>query len=202
MKKQHILLFLVILATIAVIVADIAYVSKIKKNFIELEKQRIITSNKLATAKIVHENLNHVRELVVENMDFPGQTDTLSHETHLFKFITTCINDLKLELIGLQPQRPKTEGRITTYSYDIELEGDFFKFGEICSKFENSRRIVSLQAFNVELKDKGEKDVGGPERKVLSIKMYIDTYRVKKSPDIESATPLQTAAAPQVKTGH
>jgi len=187
MKKEHLFLLLSILAVIGVAAADILYVSKLKKKFLDLEKQRIITSNKLATAKIVHENLNHVRDLVFKNMDFPGQSDSVSHETHFFEFVTTCVNDLKLKLLAVRPKRPVTQGRITTYSYDIEVEGDFFSFGELCSKFENSRRIVTLRAYSVTLLEKGEKSAGGPENKRISVKMLLDTYRVKKSPDIEPA---------------
>ncbi|MBD3392179.1 MAG: type 4a pilus biogenesis protein PilO [Chitinivibrionales bacterium] len=189
MKKGQILLLVIILALIGTIVTDVVYISKLKKRFMVLEKQRIITSNKLATAKIVHENLNHVRELVFKNMDFPGQTDSVSHETHFFDFVTTCVNDLKLKLVSVRPSRPKVDGRITTYKYEIKVEGDFFNFGELCSKFENSRRIVTLQEYAVALMDKGEKRLGGPERKRISIRMFLDTYRVKKSPEIESASP-------------
>jgi hypothetical protein len=188
MKKQQALLLAVILAIIGTVVADIVYVSNMKKRFLELEKQRIVTTNKLATAKIVHENLNHVRDLVFKNMDFPGQTDSVSHETHFFEFITTCVNDLKLKLVSVRPKRPTTQGRITTYSYDIEVEGDFFSFGELCSKFENSRRIVTLQAFTVELREKSERVAGGPESKGIAVKLLLDTYRVKKSPDTDATT--------------
>jgi hypothetical protein len=192
-KREYLLLLFVILALVGVVVTDVIFVSKLKGRFLELEKQRIVTSNKLATAKIVHENLNHVRDLVFKNMDFPGQTDSVSHETHFFEFVTTCVNDLKLELMAVRPTRPKAEGRITTYSYDIEVEGDFFKFGELCSKFENSRRIVALQAFSVALKEKAEKQAGGPERKVIAVKMNLDTYRVKKSPAAPVAAPAAAA---------
>lgn len=191
MKKEQILLLISILAVIGVVIADVIYVSKIQKKFLELEKQRIVTSNKLATAKIVHENLNHVRELVFKNMDFPGQVDSISHETHFFEFVTTCVNDLKLKLISVKPKRPVVDGRITTYSYDIEVEGDFFSFGELCSKFENSRRIVTMKAFSVTLMEKGEKSAGGPENKRIGIKMLLDTYRVKKSPDTEATASVQ-----------
>jgi hypothetical protein len=187
MKKETILLLIAIAAVIGTILADVLYTSTLSKKFLDLEKQRIVTSNKLATAKIVHENLNHVRDLVFKNMDFPGQTDSVSHETHFFEFVTTCVNDLKLKLLSVRPKRPVSEGKIITYSYDIEVEGDFFSFGELCSKFENSRRIVTLQAYSVTLMDKGEKTAGGPENKQVSVKMLLDTYRVKKSTDTETA---------------
>jgi hypothetical protein len=185
MKKDYILLITAILFVIGAILTDVMYVSKLKGKFLELEKQRIVTSNKLATAKIVHENLNHVRDLVYKNMDFPGQTDSISHETHFFEFVTSCVNDLKLKLLSVKPKRPVTVDRITTYSYDIEVEGDFFSYGELCSKFENSRRLVTLKAFSVTLIEKDEKTAGGPENKRIGVKMLLDTYRVRKSPDIE-----------------
>jgi len=180
-KISNILLLVVILSIFGVIIFDQTYLSGLEKKFMKIESVRIETSNRLATAKIVHENLNHVRGLVFENMDFPGQPDTLGHETHLFNFITSCINDLKLKLVSVKPVRPTQSGLITTYGYDIEIQGDFFKFGELCSKFENSRRIVSLETFDVSLMDHEEKALGGPENKMIHVKMRINSYRVKKS---------------------
>ena len=186
MKLANILLLIVILGIIGVIVADRQYVSKFQEKFRVLEKQRIVTSNKLATAKIIHENLHHVRDLVFKNMDFPGQKDTIHHESHLFDFITTCVNDLKLKLVSVKPERPATQDRVTTYTYNINVDGDFFKFGELCAKFENSRRIVSLESFKVSLVDKSEKRSGGAEKKAIHVEMTIDTYRVKKAPEIDT----------------
>ncbi len=183
MKTDGILLLVVIAAIIGVIVADKYYVCEFEKDFSELEKQRITTSNKLATAKIVHENLNHVRDLVFKNMDFPGQKDSITHETHFFEFATTCVNDLKLKLISVKPIRPATNNRVTTYGYDIIIEGDFFKFGELCAKFENSRRIVSVESFNVKLigGKEGRRSAGGGN-KGISVSMRVNTYRVRKDP--------------------
>ena len=186
MKLANILLIIVILGISGVIVADRQYVSKFQEKFRVLEKQRIVTSNKLATAKIIHENLLHVRDLVFKNMDFPGQEDTIHHESHLFDFITTCVNDLKLKLVSVEPKRPVTIDRVTTYTYSIKVEGDFFKFGELCAKFENSRRIVSLESFKVSLVDQSEKSSGGAEKKAIHIQMTIDTYRVKKAAESDT----------------
>jgi Tfp pilus assembly protein PilO len=165
----------------AALAIDRFYVSGLTSTFMELEKERIETSNKLATAKIVHENLNHVRDLVFENMEFASRKDSVLHETHIFNFITTCVNDLKLNLLSVKPLRPRTQERVTTCSYDIELEGDFFKFGELCSKFENSRRIIAVESYEVRLVDEKQRAGGGPEHKMIRVSMRINTYRVKKS---------------------
>ncbi len=182
MRKSTVLLILIIAGVIGVIGVDQYYVIQFEKDFNELEKQRIVTSNKLATAKIVHENLNHVRDLIFKNMDFPGQKDSITHETHFFEFATTCVNDLKLKLISVKPKRPTTRNRVTTYGYDMVIEGDFFKFGELCAKFENSRRIVSIETFQVELiaGKEGKKYTGG--NKGIRVKMHVNTYRVRKNP--------------------
>lgn len=189
MKGSYIFMAFLFLLIIAIVTADRKYVSKMEQHFTDLEKQRIVISNKLATAKIVYENLNHVRELVFENMVFPGQVDSIPHETVFFNFITTCINDLKLKLVSVKPVRPKTKGLITTYGYDIEIEGDFFKFGELCAKFENSRRIISLETFKVSLindhqfngKRRGRRKNTTSGHKGIRVKMRVNTYRVKKS---------------------
>jgi Tfp pilus assembly protein PilO len=183
MKKNmgSLLLFFTLLLAVAAVLIDQFYVGSLKKQFMALEKQRIETSNKLATAKIVDENLNHVRDLVFQNIDFPMQTDTVNHETHIFNFVTTCINDLKLKLVSVKPLRPQVNGLVTTYGYDIEIDGDFFKFGELCSKFENSRRIISLETYDVALIEQEEKKQGGPENKMIKVKMRINTFRIKKS---------------------
>jgi Tfp pilus assembly protein PilO len=180
-QNSQILLGTVFIVLLGVILVDSMYVSNLKKEFTTLEKQRIVVSNKLATAKIVHENLNHVRDLVLANMDIPGNKEDGTQESKFFEFITTCVNDLKLKLVSVKPLRPIKQGRITTYSYNIIVEGDFFSFGELCSKFENSRKIVSLEAFEVSLVDKNELKSGGAENKVITVKMKLDTYRVSKN---------------------
>lgn len=179
MKKGYLLIIIALVLAAGAFVFDHFYVAKQVKIFTELEKERVVTSNKLATAKIVYENLNHVRDLVFKNMDFPGQSDSVSHETVFFDFITTCINDLKLKLVSVKPVRPVTKDRITTYGYDLEIEGDFFKFGELCAKFENSRRITSLESFSVDLLS-AEKVRGNFVSKGIKVKMRVETFRVKK----------------------
>jgi hypothetical protein len=178
-KKETIALASVMIAILAVVFLDWLYVSRLEKKFITIEKERIVTSNKLATAKIVYENLNHVRDLVFKNMDFPGQGDQVAQETRFFDYVTACINDLKLKLVSVAPIRPMTQGRITTFGYTIEIEGDFFKFGELSSKFENSRRIISLETFDVDLIS-NEKTRAPRTNKGIRVKMRVNTYRVKK----------------------
>jgi hypothetical protein len=197
MKTGETLLIVMAVAAVCVIPADLLYTSRFVPRFKELEKERIVTSNQLATAKIVSENLNHVRELVFSNMDFAGQKDSVSQETILFNFLTSCVNDLKMRLISVRPLSPTVSGRVTTYGYEIQLEGDFFSFGEFCSKLENSRRVLALTAFQVHQGNKdgassaGQSATGSPSAKgakapartdsrSVSIKLHLDTFRVKK----------------------
>jgi len=184
-KGATILLVLMVAAFAGALAADRYYMPKFKKEFNKVEKQRVITSNKLTTAKIVQENLNHVRELVFNNMDFPGQPDTIDHETQFYNFVTECLNDLKLKLVSFKPARPAVAGRVTTFGYDIEIEGDFFKFGELCAKFENSRRIMAIESFDVDLiadnsGDSDSKFKAAPAIKDIKVKMRVNTYRIKK----------------------
>lgn len=193
MKSGEALLLTMAVAAIGVIPADLFYTSQFVPRFKEIEKERIVTSNQLATAKIVSENLNHVRELVFQNMEFAGQKDSVSQETILFDFLTSCVNDLKMRLVSVRPLRPVTLGKVTTYSYEIQLDGDFFSFGELCSKIENSRRVMAMTSFEVSQagKDpvstaaapvKGTKPIleARPDRRAISIKLHLDTFRVRK----------------------
>lgn len=182
--SQSLVLVLVVLA-LALIPADLFYSSRFVHRFKEIEKQRIVTSNKLATATIVSENLSHVRELVFRNMDFPGQKDSASQESILFDFFTTCVNDLKMRLVSVRPLRPVTEGRVTTYGYDIQLEGDFFSLGELCAKLENSQRVLAITSFEVaqiarEESAEGKGKAAPPGRRGISIRMHLDTFRLRK----------------------
>jgi hypothetical protein len=181
MKSSTLLLIGTLLLLPAGILVDQLYVKKFKKEFLRIEKERIETTNKLATAKIVHENLNHVRDLVFENMDFPGKLSRIDHEERVFDFITTCINDLKLTLVSVKPLRPETNGLVTTIGFDVEMTGDFFKFGELCAKFENSRRIFSLISYKVSLNDKEETFAGAPRNKVITVLLRVNTFRVRKA---------------------
>lgn len=189
MKPGEALLVGMAVAAIGVISADIFYTSRFVPRFKELEKQRIVTSNQLATAKIVSENLNHVRDLVFDNMQFAGQKDSASQEAMMFDFLTSCVNDLKMRLISVRPLRPTSKGRVTTTGFDIELEGDFFSFGEFCSKVENSRRLLALTSFEV---SQGERAAAEPPkgskgasplvtpRSMARIRLHLDAYRVRK----------------------
>lgn len=188
MKIDVILSIVVGVVLIAFILVDRIIVADFVPTFKKLETQRIITSNKLASAKIVYENLNHVRDLVQKNMIFPGQKDSVTYETIFFDFITTCINDLKMKLISCKPAPPLILGVITTYGYDLEMEGDFFSFGELCSKFENSRRIITIHSFDVNLKaaehssneEAFRRELLRNANKGITIKMRVNTYRIKK----------------------
>ncbi len=195
MKKGEGLLAIMAVATIAVIPADLFYTSRFVPRFKEVEQKRIVISNQLATAKIVSENLNHVRDLVYRNMEFAGQKDSLPpHETQFYDFLTECVNDLKMRIISVRPLAPVKSGRVTTYSYDIALEGDYFSLGELCSKFENSRRVMALTSFEITQAGQ-EKTVSeppaakgkhppaaqpAPARRGALNKFHLDTFRVRK----------------------
>jgi hypothetical protein len=189
-KKSNsgaILLVLFLLAAGAgVFWADANYMPRFKDEFARLERERIITSNKLATAKIVHEGLNHVRDLIFSNMDFPGQPDTIDHESQFFEFITTCINDLRLKLVSVRPITPVVNDRVTIYGYDVEIEGDFFKFGELSAKFENNRRLVSIENFSVnqiqgrEGEGRAANDLVSTAHRDIRVTMRVNTYRIRK----------------------
>jgi hypothetical protein len=193
MKSGEALLLGMAVVGIGVIPADLLYTSRFVPRFKEIEKERIVTSNQLATAKIVSENLKHVRELVFDNLEFAGQKDSISQETELFDFLTSCVNDLKMRLVSVRPTRPETVGRVTTSSYEIQLEGDFFSFGELCSKFENSRRVMAITSFEVvnNTKEPSSSSVTKPTdlksapdsrlgRRSVLIRIHLDTFRVKK----------------------
>jgi hypothetical protein len=193
MKSGESLLVAMAVVALCVIPADVFYTSRFVPRFKELEKQRIVTSNQLATAKIVSENLNHVRDLVYRNMEFAGQKDSVPQQSMLFDFLTSCVGDLKMRLVSVKPIPPSTLGRVTSYGYDIELEGDFFSFGELCSKLENSRRVMALTSFEVseiarqsspvaaaQKNGKEPAPAATPSRKTAAIKIHLDTFRVRK----------------------
>jgi hypothetical protein len=193
MRSGEGLLALMAVAAVSVVPADILYTSRFVPRFKEMERVRIVTSNQLATAKIVSENLNHVRDLVYQNMDFAGHNDSLPPETQFFDFLTECVNDLKMRMVFVHPMTPTVQGRVTTYGYEIGLEGDFFSFGELCSKLENSRRVMALTSFSVAQtgtersapepapgKSKSSAVQSVPTKRPVSITIRLDTYRVKK----------------------
>jgi Tfp pilus assembly protein PilO len=180
MKINSTALIIVVLLIIGAIIGDLLLVSKFEKKFIEVNKRRIEVANKLTTAKIVSENLNHVRDLVYKNMDFRKKGYSHENEDEFFKFLTTCVNDLKLKLISIKPERPYVQGRTVTFPYKLDMEGDFFRFGELCAKFENSRRIISVESFDVKLASEDKKNKGSSDsRRKISAQMNIKTYWIK-----------------------
>ena len=98
-----------------------------------------------------------------------------------------------MKLVSVRPVKPSTLGRVTTFGYDIELEGDFFSFGELCSKLENSRRVIALTSFALTQTSrstssandgKTEKGISRPlpDRRSVTIRIHLDTFSVKKGP--------------------
>lgn len=181
MNKAKFLLLYTLLCAFLFAGLDRFYLPRLAKELKETEEKTVALANKLNTARIIQENLHHVRDLVFQNMEVPGYKDTLGVETSLFRFLTESIQDLKLDLVSVKPLPPRVKGRITVFPYEIEVEGDFFKFGELCSKYENSRRIINLRDFKVELINASDditermKNLNQP----VSIKMSIETYWVK-----------------------
>ncbi len=176
MKKYNVLMTVIIVLAIGSVAMERIYVSKMEERFHKLEDDIIETSNKLTTAKIVSENMHHVRDLIVKNMEFKGSKYTQKREDDYYDFLTGCINDLKLKLVSFRPLLPVKKGRITEFPYEFEVEGNFFKIGELCAKFENSHRIVSIENFEIELMQKqiaGKKNATKPVVKTL---MRVKTY--------------------------
>ncbi len=180
MKTSRLILILLSVVLAGFLIADALYLSKFENNFQALERERIVTSNQLATAKIISENLNHVRDMVFQNMTFPGRKDTVGVDLGLYTFLTECSRDLKMKLLRIQPQTKQTKGRIVTYGYDVDMEGDFFSFGEFCSKLENNRRIIALTRFD--LSTASAKDGASPtsSHRALSLKLHLNTFQVLK----------------------
>ncbi len=182
MKSGRILFMCSLVLALGIILVDRIYVVGLHKRIVLLEKERIAASNQLATAKIVQENLNHVRELVFENMEFGNQSDSGAFESRFFEFITQSVSDLKLRLVALEPSRPNTKGAQTEYSYKLVIEGDFFSFGELCAKLENSRRIITLERFSVQqLADKFSTSIVTQSfTRGITATLVLNTYRIKK----------------------
>ncbi len=177
-NKETTLLGLIVLLFIAALAVDHFYLTGFKPRFNALENERIVTANQLATAKIVYENLNHVRDLVFKNMEFPHQKDNIDPDSTYFDFLTECANDLKLKIVSLTPMPPVKNGRITSGIYDLGLEGDFFKFGELCAKVENSRWLMSIESFSVAPTDGAAS--GDLYNQGIKVSMRVMTYRIRK----------------------
>ena len=90
----------------------------------------------------------------------------------------------------MKPVQPVVQGRITVYGYDLQLECDFFKFGELCAKFENNLNLISVESFDV-VQAEGVEATGGNKaasksatinngNKGIRVSMRINTFRVKK----------------------
>jgi Tfp pilus assembly protein PilO len=178
-RADQIFIAVILLALVGVFVTDQFFIKKFRRQFVKLEKEFVITSNKLTTAKIVQDNINHVHDMVVQNMEFPGRDQKKERETQFYQYITGCMNNLKLKLVSLEQVEPVVKDRVTTHSYDLELEGDFFKFGELCSNFENSRRIITIESFEVWLIEEGQSDQQDARFQKIYVKMRINAFSIK-----------------------
>jgi len=178
MHLTNILLSAIVIVGVGIAASEHFIVQKMQTEFTNLEKERLDITNRLATAKIVQDNLNHVTDLLTKNMEAAGEATAENHESEFFKFITESVNDLKITMIATRPIRPVTAGEVTTYGYELEFEADFFKLGELCAKFENSRRIISIEEFDViELDDA---TANGAVQNVR-VTMKIHSYLIRRS---------------------
>lgn len=176
MHLNNIALIAIAVIGIGGVASEHFIIGKMKDEFKTLEKERLDITNRLATAKIVQENLNHVSDLMTKNMERSG--NETSHESDFFKFITESVNDLKISLIATRPIRPILLNGVTTFGYELEFEADFFKLGELCAKFENSRRIISIEEFEVIQLD-GDKNSGTVQN--VRVTMKIQSYLIHRS---------------------
>jgi hypothetical protein len=167
----------------------------------DLEQKRIVKYNEYVSATILSENLNRVAKLINANMNIQIGTKGKKggkipySRTVFYNFITQCLRDLKITLVNFEQVEPSVKGRVKHEPYVVQILCDFFRFGELVSKFENSEKIVSLDKFSVEKRgdiydaDSGpsvsSKDLGSLkgrfERDNLKVKLNLETFRISSS---------------------
>ncbi len=186
MKNAKVFLLLSIFALLIFLAIDILLVSPINQEIIEVEKEKLKKTNELLSAKIVSKNMKRVRRLITINTEIEiideSDHDIKSQYTDFYNFLTTCVNDLKIELVSIRPDKTFKVGRIQKSPYILSIRCDFFKLGELISKFENSERILSIPDMDIQEVELSENEKRTSPFGVhnLQVKMTILTNLIKK----------------------
>lgn len=187
MKNIKLFLVLIVFLGLIFFFVDMLYITPINEEIITIEKEIIKKNNELLSAKIVSKNMKRVRKLISinTNIEIVGvlEKERKSQYTNFYSFLTTCINDLKIELMSIKPEENFKKGRVEKSPYILSIRCDFFKLGELISKFENSERILSIPELDIQSIERSSS-----EKKKLSpfgvhnlhVKMKIITNLIKK----------------------
>ena len=99
---------------------------------------------------------------------------------HMPAGVIACVP--ALEEFGIASRLASPSGLPGCFDGAVTELGDFFSFGEFCSKLENSRRVLALTAFEVSRPSdtpSGDSKAGPVQRRGVFIKLHLDTFRVK-----------------------
>ncbi len=194
MRLQNVLKLTLVLLT-AFLVFHFVVVRPLPDEIAALETIRVKKSNDLLGAKIVSENLSRVSRLINANMDIELDTSQTTRRwrryarTVFYDFVTECLNDLKIPLTNFDQLPIQAQAGANSESYKLEVLSDFFRFGELATKFENSEKIISLDRFDV-VKRAAEFENGDQLRRMdssgvgpkdnLQVTLEIKTFQILK----------------------
>ncbi len=174
MKATGMLLTGTVALGLVAIVGDLAYLSRFKTRYQEIQADKVRTSHQLATARIISENLPHVRDLVFHNMEFPGSQDEKRAESIFLEFLSESVEMADLQLSDFEPLPPAVSGARSTYQYRLTLTGNLDGLDLFAKRLENHRRLVSL----IEMEFQPVADSRGSDEG--RIKVLVESYRLRR----------------------
>lgn len=127
---------------------------KLPREIDALNKRIKAKNEKLISAQILAQELDMVARLIDRNLAISAR-DSLAEDASLpfLDYITTMMNDQKIKLITLEPDRKRvTRHDYVKTSYDMSIECSYKEFGKFVNELEKSDRIISIEQFKVENK--------------------------------------------------
>ncbi len=149
-----------ITTTVALVIAGLctalmllcAYGAKSESRQIRAKHREIEKLQKtLISAEITSSQLDQVKKLIVENVALT-EDDSLAQGASLqfLKALTLVLDELKIKLVSLEPQRPDYSGYFVETPYKMTIEATYEQFCQLSNKMEKSSRLISLKEFQLE----------------------------------------------------
>lgn len=113
----------------------------------EIEKLQ----KRLISAQITTSKLDQVKKLINENVAL-SDNDTLAQGASLqfLRALTAVLDQLKIKLISLDPQKPDNSGYFIETPYKMTVECSYEQLCKLSNKMEKSSRLISLKEFTLE----------------------------------------------------
>ena len=148
MKRNYSLFFITSIFIIGFMLFNERSYDPLPTEIKNLEDEQITYNEKLITAQILAEQLDHVYTVFERNMAL--KNDKSLKEVASIEFLNTLtdmLSDLEITVQHIKPGRKEERDLYTYIPYDLEIKCTYEKFGKFVTELEKSERLISIDSF-------------------------------------------------------